>query len=77
MKQDLQRRVVASTIVKLREKSNVAFTIKQVQRSVSTILGYRIGWETVRKMLKNDFNMRHEKVKRISFHGNTESCVVK
>ena len=77
LKQDIQRKVVASIIVNFKEKSNVAFTIKQVQRSASTVLGYRIGWETVRKMMKQNFKMRHEKVKRISFHGNTESCLVK
>ena len=41
------------------------------------MLGYRIGWETVRKMMKNDFKMKYQKIKRVNHLGNSESSLVK
>ena len=41
------------------------------------MLGQRIGWETIRKTMKNDFSMKYQKIKRINHLANGDAALVK
>ena len=63
---------IADTI----DKKETIWTLKQMQDKVSTQAGLKVSLHNVAKILKNEFDLSHRKIRRVPFQGNSERCLV-
>ena len=67
---------VASTIQDYKEKKQDIWSLNQVKVTIESKHDFIVSKRLVASVLKNQFDMRFHKVKRVAFKGNSERSLV-